>query len=93
MILGMALLMENTKRIQKPLAFIGTNTIEIFAVQKPIISVFAKCFEYVTLPNIIVLFVTCIGTIIGSCVICLLVNQFAPCLNGKTAKMKETKQA
>lgn len=92
MILGIALLLENTKHINNPLEFIGQNTIVIFAVQKPIISVFAKCFNYVTLPDLIELLVTCFGTIIGSCVICFLVNQFVPCMNGKIVCAKETKQ-
>ena len=47
MILGYALLLGNLKCIQKPLRFIGTNTVVIFAVQKPIISVLERCFEYI----------------------------------------------
>lgn len=65
------------------LSFVGTNTLCIFAVQKPIISCFGYAFKNVPVSDGIVLLVTTIGTLIVSCCICLFINKYAPAMAGK----------
>lgn len=66
------------------ITFIGRNTLVIFVVHKPIISIFGRIFTIVEMPRSLVLVVAGIGTLIGSCTLSLLINRFAPCLAGKS---------
>lgn len=80
---GAGKILESLGTRYKVLTFIGKNTLVIFAVQKPIISVFEKCFYVIGFPWVVELVITGIGTLICSCVLCSIVNKFAPCLAGR----------
>ncbi len=67
------------------LSFVGTNTLVIFAVQKPIIHVFGKCFEVISMYWLIELIVAGVGTLTCACVLSFLIDRFAPCLAGRSA--------
>lgn len=69
--------------VAKYLSFVGRNTLVIFAVQKPIISLCGKAFSLIYLPVYIELMVTAAMTLICSCVLCVFVNRYAPCLAGR----------
>lgn len=70
------------------LSFIGTNTLVIFVIQKPIIAVFEKIFSIISIYLFAELIITCIGTLVISCILCVLINRFVPCLSGKYGIMK-----
>lgn len=65
------------------LNFIGTNTLVIFAVHKPIISLFEKIFEQIQINLLIELTITVILTVIISCICCVPINKYMGCLAGK----------
>lgn len=65
------------------LSYIGQNTLCIFAVQKPIISCFKNLFKYVNTPLEVSLFITTIGVLSVSLVLCHLINKYIPVFAGK----------
>ena len=71
------------ERGNKWLSFVGQNTLCIFVVHKPIINCFKVLFQYVQTPDMIALFVTTIGTLMLSCLICVIINKYLPILAGK----------
>lgn len=83
MVYGLARLIERKWRNSKVLSFIGKNTLVIFAVQKPIIIIFEKVFYNIGTIWVIELIVTLTGTLLISCVVVRIINEFAPCLNGR----------
>lgn len=86
MLYGMAKILSKIKLLNKPLSFIGSNTMTVFLVHKPIISVLTSIVQKYGFMQEIGLFFVCVGTLFLSLVICLLINQFAPFLVGKTKK-------
>lgn len=70
-------------RTTKGLLFVGQNTLCIFIVQKPIIGCFKKLFEIYPMDNVLVLLFTTVGTLVASCVLCIIVNKYVPVLVGK----------
>ena len=84
-LLTLSLLMDiviKKAKIDRIFSFIGCNTLVIFAVQKPIIKVFSKLFSIINIYNPIALIMTCIGTIIISCIMALFFNKYVPVLTG-----------
>lgn len=65
------------------LSFVGQNTLCIFAVQKPIIFCFKMAFKYACLPNWMVLIVATAGTLLVSCLLCMMINKYFPIFAGK----------
>lgn len=66
------------------LSFVGQNTLCIFVVHKPIISSFKVIFQFVPISdNIVVLVITTIATLLLSCLLCMLINKYAPILAGR----------
>ena len=75
--------MIRNKAIDKALTFIGQNTLVIFAVQKPVINIFQRVFTVIPCPDFIALIITCIGTVIISCIAAMFVNRFIPVMAGR----------
>ena len=65
------------------LLFVGRNTMVIFAVHKPIISLFKELFTWVSVNVYLQLFITCLFTLVLSCLMSLFVNKSIPILAGK----------
>ncbi len=71
-------------------AFLGQNTLCAFAVQKPIIKVFKKLFAYISVPDVVALIVTCVGTAILCCLIAAFINRYLPIMNGRLSGKQTT---
>lgn len=67
----------------KWLSFVGQNTLVIFVVHKPIIAFFRALFRYAQVSEVVMLFVTTVGTLLLSCLLCVLIIKFVPVLAGK----------
>ena len=67
------------------LSFVGQNTLCIFAVQKPIIRCFRIMFQHVHCGDTVVLLSTTFGTLLLSCIFCVVINKYVPVLTGKKA--------
>ena len=69
------------------LLFIGQNTFCILAIHKPIIRPLLGIIpSIVRLPEPVVVILTCIGALVISCLLSLLVNRYVPLLAGKIPK-------
>ena len=71
------------KQGYKWLSFVGQNTLCIFVVHKPIIACFKILFGYIHTPEVVMLIITTIGTLLLSCLLCVFFNKYAPVLAGK----------
>lgn len=67
----------------KWLSFVGQNTLIVFVVHKPIIVCFKALFRYIQTPEVVMLTITTIGTLLLSSLLCILINKYAPILAGK----------
>lgn len=65
------------------LSFIGQNTLCIFAIQKPFIQLFRPFFQGVSMPDIVVLFIVTIFTLVLTCICSLFFNKYLPVFVGK----------
>ena len=69
------------------LSFIGQSTLCILVTHKPIIKeLFARVFYRIHLPAPVALIVTCVGTLVISCLLTLFINRYLPLLAGKVPK-------
>ena len=71
------------RRGYKWLSFVGQNTLIVFVVHKPIIVCFKALFRYIQTPEVVMLTITTIGTLLLSSLLCILINKYAPILAGK----------
>ncbi len=83
LVYGIARMLERYLKGNNFLTFVGKNTLVIFLVHKPIIDLFERFFRIFHIHWTVELVITAIGTLICSCVMCMLINRFAPCLAGK----------
>lgn len=84
MLLFFSIFMELlNKRGYKWLSFVGQNTLCIFFIHKPIIGCFRILFRYIHAPEVIMLIIPTIGTLVLSCLLCVYINKYAPVLAGK----------
>lgn len=73
MLLFFSIFMELlNKQGYKLLSFVGQNTLCIFVVHKPIIACFKVLFRYIHTPEVVMLIITTIGTLMLSCLISIL---------------------
>lgn len=82
MVYGFSRLIDNGQN-KKIISFIGSNTLGIFAVHKPIIIICEKLFSYVKVPWYLTLPVSAVITLLVSCGIVLCINIYVPVLNGR----------
>ena len=75
------------------LCWFGQNTLTVFAIQKPVIRVFKSVFAHVHVPAFASLILSAAGTVAISCLLCLLINHFAPVLAGRQPQIKAQKNA
>lgn len=85
MVYGLARITEtiNVNFINKILSFLGKNTLVIFAVHKPLISVFEKSVIALAIPDTVKLFAVTIMVLVVTVPVCLMIDFFAPLLAGK----------
>lgn len=85
---ALALLLDTAFGERQPrlLAYMGKNTLCVFAVQKPVIKLFAAVFSRVRLPEAAALIITLAGTALLSCLACAVINYVLPLLAGKAGK-------
>ena len=67
----------------RSLSFIGQNTLCLFAVQKPIIQFYRYFFNYINLPNFVVLLIVLVGTLAVSSLMTLFINRYLPAFVGR----------
>ncbi|WP_026506338.1 acyltransferase family protein [Butyrivibrio sp. MC2013] len=84
MVLGMAKILEFSPINKSVLSFLGINTMAIFAVHKPLITVMFKVFSLVSVPWGIELIMSVVVVTAISCCIANSINCFVPILGGKT---------
>ena len=65
------------------LSFIGQNTLCIFVIHKPIIGCFRVLFNFVQISESVILIITTAGTLLLSCLLCIMINKYAPVLAGR----------
>ena len=85
-LISVSVLIDTTiklKIIDNTLSFIGSNTLSVFAVQKPVIKAFAKIFSIVPIYSSLALIITCIGTLIICCGAAKFINRYIPVMAGR----------
>ena len=65
------------------LSWFGQNTLTVLMVQKPVIAVFKSIFSRIHAPDAVALLITLVGTTAIVCVLCMILNRFAPILVGR----------
>ena len=86
LLLFLSIMIElSSERYLKWLSYIGQNTLVIFVVHKPIIGGFKVIFQHFHVYDVVALSITTIGTLIISCLLCILINKKMPLLAGKKA--------
>lgn len=83
MIYGMARVIDVNGKQRKALSFIGSNTLAIFAVHKPIIKLCESAFMRFPLPWFLELIGTLVVVLSISCILVIVINRFVPMLNGR----------
>ena len=66
----------------KWLSFVGQNTLCIFLIHKPIITCFRFLISF-NIPDVVLLTITVVGTLILSSLLCLVINRFLPIMVGR----------
>ena len=74
----------------RAITYIGENTMALFVVQKPVIAVFRKAFDFIPLPSAVALIVTCFGTTLICCLIAMLLNHYIPISVGRVPPIGNT---
>ena len=87
MLLFISMFLESLNtRVLNWLSYIGSNTLCIFVVHRPIIILFDQIFRRVHVSEFVVLPITTIGVLLISCILCMFINRHLPVLIGKNYK-------
>lgn len=81
---SVSVLLDGTDRDRKILSFLGTNSLLIFAVHKPVIDICSRVFHPLALPGAVELLITGAVVLAICSAACAIINYFAPCLAGKS---------
>ena len=88
LLLSVSVLIDRLLPVGKrdPLAFVGQNTMCVFAAHKAGIKAFVKLFEIIRVPSALALAVTCVGTAVVCCPIAVFLNRYLPTMVGRIPK-------